>query len=252
MQELHKGREAMVWALGIKPQATGRKVAMYVKAALAYAALPDVGLLPRSPVESFRMPRRHHGEAQSEIVVVRREEVPVLLDALSPQRSRGPSRNWRLLSEFMLQTGMRTGEVFALRWGDISGSRVTVHSTMTLTHGHRDRTKTGRRRTVPLNARALEVLGALGSGDGAEYLWPGGGKARRAYQAHFRRVAIVLFEDGATHARFRPYDLRHTAISRWVEAGVPVAQCARWAGNCTATIFAHYCGVTEEADMPVL
>lgn len=29
----------------------------------------------------------------------------------------------------------------------------------------------------------------------------------------------------------RPYDLRHAAISGWLNAGVPVTQVAEWAGN---------------------
>ncbi len=252
VQDVRRGREALMWALSIRPQATGRKVAMYVRAALAYAALPDVGILDHNPAASFRMPRRRHGEAQRDVVVVGRQEVPVLLAALAPQRNRGVERNWALVARFMLQTGLRTGEAFALRWGDVRGGRVHVHSTMTLTHGHRDSTKTGRRRTVPLNAHALGVLEALGDGADAEYLWPGGGAARKAFQAHFRRVTLALHAEGGLAARYRPYDLRHTAITRWVEAGVPIAQCARWAGNSTAVIFAHYCGVSEEVEMPVL
>lgn len=252
VQELHRGREAMAWALGIEPRPTGRKVAMYVKAALAYAAQPDVGLLERSPVESFKMPRRKHGEAQSDVIVVQREEVQPLLLALEPQRHRGVQRNWRLVSDFMLQTGMRTGEVFALTMGDIRGDRALVHSNMTLTHGLHNSTKTGRKRSVPLNSRALEIVESLDLISDFEYLWPGGSQARKAYQAHFRRTADRLYEEGHIAARYRPYDLRHTAITRWLEAGIPVAQCARWAGNSTAVIFAHYVGVTEEADMPVL
>jgi len=52
--------------------------------------------------------------------------------------------------------------------------------------------------------------------------------------------------------RYRPYDLRHVAISRWLEAGIPVAQAAQWAGNTSEVIWKHYAGNTTEYEMPVL
>jgi integrase len=51
---------------------------------------------------------------------------------------------------------------------------------------------------------------------------------------------------------YRPYDCRHTAISRWIEAGIPVPQVANWAGNTSEIIFKHYCNTTKEYDMPEL
>jgi hypothetical protein len=41
-------------------------------------------------------------------------------------------------------------------------------------------------------------------------------------------------------------------LSRWIEAGIPVAQVAKWAGNSTEVIFKHYCNVTQDYEMPVL
>jgi len=51
---------------------------------------------------------------------------------------------------------------------------------------------------------------------------------------------------------YRPYDLRHVAISRWLEAGIPVTQAAQWAGNTSEVIWKHYAGSTTEYEMPVL
>lgn len=45
--------------------------------------------------------------------------------------------------------------------------------------------------------------------------------------------------------RYRPYDLRHVAISRWLGAGIPVAQAAQWAGNTSEVIWKHYAGTTR-------
>jgi integrase len=51
---------------------------------------------------------------------------------------------------------------------------------------------------------------------------------------------------------YRPYDCRHTAISRWIEAGIPVPQVANWAGNTAEVIFKHYCNTTQEYEVPEL
>ena len=42
------------------------------------------------------------------------------------------------------------------------------------------------------------------------------------------------------------------AISRWLEAGIPVAQAAAWAGNTSEVIWKHYANVTQDYEMPVL
>lgn len=59
-------------------------------------------------------------------------------------------------------------------------------------------------------------------------------------------------DTGLISHRYRPYDLRHSAITRWIEAGIPVAQVAQWAGNTAEMIWNHYCGVTEESEMPII
>jgi integrase len=194
------------------------------------------------------MPRQR--TTATDIVVIQRHEVEPLLCALRSQRVY--TSDWGAVSRFMLQTGMRTGEVFGLRWRDIAGDRALVRGNMTLTHGYRASTKTGVSRSVPLNAKALGVVERLTPGSDDEHLFPGGSAARKAYQEHFARVATRLHSDGVVRSRYRPYSLRHTAITRWIEDGVPVAQVARWAGNSTAVVFEHYCGVSEEVVMPVV
>src|SRR5207247_10444215 len=38
----------------------------------------------------------------------------------------------------------------------------------------------------------------------------------------------------------RPYDLRHAAVSTWLNAGVPAAQVAEWAGHSTDVLLRVY------------
>lgn len=43
----------------------------------------------------------------------------------------------------------------------------------------------------------------------------------------------------------RPYDLRHTCITNWLNAGVPVAEVARRAGNSPEVIHRRYEGCID-------
>jgi integrase len=54
-----------------------------------------------------------------------------------------------------------------------------------------------------------------------------------------RQVALGQ-ERAATRLAWRPYDLRHFAISFWLLAGISVTQAALWAGNSEAVIWAFY------------
>jgi integrase len=149
--------------------------------------------------------------------------------------------------EFQLQTGLRTGEVRALRWADITGDKLTVHANYTLTHGLKHSTKTNKVRTVQLNAKALAVLEQLSREN--EYLFPW---SRESFQSLFDQRMRPLYRQGLISHKYRPYDLRHTAISRWLSTDVQLALAAKWAGNTRDVLVKHYLGVTEEQPMPVL
>lgn len=244
--DLEQGRQVLIWVLGQKPVKSARRVCMFVRSMYRWASAEDVALLPRNPVVNFRMPKAP--QEDHEVTVIPRDEIPLVLIALESKKHHR-AVNWSWYAEFMLQTAMRTGEVRALKWVDIDtdNNRVLVHCNYTLTHGHKDSTKTNKKRRVPLNARALELIDLLDRGN--EYLFPWN---RYAFQSFFRLKIDELYSAGLVKARYRPYDLRHVAISRWLEAGIPVAQAAAWAGNTSEVIWQHYAGTTASYEMPVL
>jgi integrase len=100
---------------------------------------------------------------------------------------------------------------------------------------------------VPLNARAQEILRQLAQDN--EYVFPWN---RFSFQSFFYDRMSELHSAGLIKKRYRPYDLRHVAISRWLEAGIPVTQAANWAGNTSEVIWKHYAATTAEYEMPVL
>lgn len=243
VQDLERGREVMTWVLKQQPQKSALRVGGYIKTLYRWAAAEDVKLVDFNPVASFKFPKKPQGE--EDVAVIPKREIAVVMDALT--RKRSSAAQWHLWAQFMLQTGMRTGEVRAARVGDIKDERLLVHQNYTLTHGLKGSTKTNKKRWVPLNGVAREILEQLKPLDGYFFPWN-----RYSFQSFFYDRMGELHEQGLIDTRYRPYDLRHTAISRWLEAGVPVAQAASWAGNTAEVIWKHYAGATDDYEMPVL
>ena len=54
-----------------------------------------------------------------------------------------------------------------------------------------------------------------------------------------RKAALSAQEFGAPLAG-RPYDLRHAAVSTWLNAGVPAPQVAEWAGHSADVLLRVY------------
>ncbi|WP_261569082.1 hypothetical protein [Frankia gtarii] len=54
-----------------------------------------------------------------------------------------------------------------------------------------------------------------------------------------REIALTPAEQASPLAR-RLYDLRHAAVSGWLNAGVPVTQVAEWAGHCVRVCLLVY------------
>lgn len=244
IQDINDARKVMIWVLGEKPVLTSRRVAMYTKSMYKWAAQEDVAIVTRNPLASFKMPKAPQRE--EEIIVIPRSETGLVLAALEAKLTYR-SVNWSWYTEFMLQTAMRTGEVRAARWDDIKENKLLVHQNYTLTHGLKNSTKTNKRRWVPLNNRCQEILAELPRENDFIFPWN-----RLAFQSYFRKKLSPLHEAGLISHVYRPYDCRHTAISRWIEAGIPVPQVANWAGNTSEVIFKHYCNSTQEYEMPVL
>lgn len=245
-QQLSDARIAMSWVLQQSPAKAAKRVAQYLKSAMRWAATEDVALLAKNPVASFRLPKP---DQQEEPRVIPVELVPLILKALRQGGSIG--HRWDLVADFHLQTGLRPAEGFGLTWEDIdfARSRVKVCRNMTITHGIRNRTKTGRERWVPLNEPAMQVLHRLQNLHKETMVFPW---SRASYMTAFRRTMQRLYDRGLIPARFRPYDLRHTQISVALERGVPVTQIASWSGNSPEVCWRHYAATTGNYAMPAI
>ncbi len=109
------------------------------------------GYIEDNPVRKTRLPRRG---PQPEKTVLSPEQLYSLLQAL-PEPSR--SLVWLLVL-----TGLRIGELLALRWQDVDLNAGLLRVSRTLYEGHFDEPKTrSSNRTVPLSAKGVEILSSL-------------------------------------------------------------------------------------------
>jgi integrase len=129
-----------------------------------------------------------------------------------------------------LNTGLRRGEIFALRWQDVN-----IHTKSLTVRG--ETAKSGRTRHIPLNAEAMLVLQAWRqqSADSA-LVFPGknGGQfdnTRKAWDGVLKVADII---------GFRWHDLRHTFASNLVMAGVPLNTVRELLGHTTPTMTLRY------------
>ena len=64
----------------------------------------------------------------------------------------------------------------------------------------------------------------------------------RAYLLIFHKARAAAFtpSESASLLARRPYDLRHAAVSTWLNAGVPAPQVADWAGHSVDVLLRVY------------
>jgi integrase len=149
-------------------------------------------------------------------------------------------------------TGLRLGELRALRWGDIAWAHRLVHVRRSFAGGELGTPKSGRVRSVPLidqAARALDALSQRGFLDGdGDLVFPGAGGGVLDDSALRRRFAAAL--DRAQLPRVRFHDLRHTFGTVAVRA-FPLSDVKAFMGHAdiaTTMVYVHHVPRHDAAD----
>lgn len=136
--------------------------------------------------------------------------------------------------------GLRIGEIFALRWENLNllAGTLTVAEKITESNGeqiHAAGAKTAAGvRTVPLPRRAIDELRAHAErqgGPGPDALvlpTPSGGRWRAT---NFRNRVWHPAVERAGLAPLVPHELRHTAVTLWIDAGASSAEVRARAGH---------------------
>lgn len=117
-----------------------------------------------------------------------------------------------------LQTGMRRGEIFNLKWENINFDYKFINIT-------KSKTLKGRRK-IPISNKLMDVLTSVQIV--SEYVFPNP-KTGKSY-IDIKHSWSTICENAQTKD-FRFQDLRHTAITRMVEKGIPLPVVQEIAGH---------------------
>ncbi|MFC5697493.1 tyrosine-type recombinase/integrase [Pseudomonas sp. GCM10022186] len=136
-----------------------------------------------------------------------------------------------------LNTGLRRGELFNLRWQDVNlqAKNITVAG---------EGTKTSETRHIPLNTEALSTLKAWKKqGDGSGYTFPGQDGER---MTDVKTAWLELLKNAGVKD-FRWHDLRHDFASRLVMAGVPLNTVRELLGHSDIKMTLRYAHLAPES-----
>lgn len=192
--------------------------------------------LRTSPAEHVPLPRPDsRGGKVSEVAPF---TLPELLDVVEDQRRH--AGRYADLTLVLGLTGLRMGELRGLRAGDVVDvpypallvKRSVPQSGRTGAPIERATTKTGRSRLVPLSALVVPVVSEWAEGKAPEELLLPAPQGGYLHAQNWRRS--VRWD--STAMRRRPHDLRHTAASLWIAAGVDIKTVSSWLGHSTAKL----------------
>lgn len=187
----------------------------------------EVKANPAASVEKFREPA-------TRVRVLTDEEVKRLIDAAAP--------HLKPILAVLLQTGMRKNEVLSLRWEypgwdtdkELKNSIASFKKRMVFIPGalaknHKDR-------EIPLSLELTEIFRGLRERSKSDLVF-GVKEIRRSFRTAAKAAEIK---------RLRVHDLRHTAASRMIEAGVNVVTVCELLGHSDLKITLRYCHSTSE------
>jgi excisionase family DNA binding protein len=192
-----------------------------LKKALSLAV--DWGYLKENPARRVK----RFPENTSKERILREDEKKKFLEACAP--------HLRPIVLTALNTGMRRAEILSLRWDQVDLGKGTIRM---------ERTKSGKTRVIPINSLLFSELKILKGQNGqSEYVFLGPKtknpikNVKTAFKAACRRSGIK---------GLRFHDLRHTAASKMVEAGIDLVTVSKILGHSTIQMTMRYAHPTPE------
>lgn len=185
------------------------------------------------------------GEVNREMKILTPEQYAALMKA-TPE-------HYRLLVRTAVSTGCRLGELMELRPEDLRGNMLVISRTVQVVNKPRAYivkagTKNGKSRTVRITADLAQELREAGTPGQLLFTRPGGRYLpQNDADGWWKRATKAAGIEG-----FRFHDLRHTAISWWVHAGMPLENVRDRAGHSSLAITSRYVHAREDAERDVL
>jgi integrase len=201
--------------------------------------------LPRNPILDVEKPTQRHA---AEIEVFTPEEVHALVRAADSEQDGAIY----LTAAF---TGLRRGELVALRWRSVDFARRSIRVVASYSERALTTPKSGRARSVPMAPPVAEALARLASREALtgddNLVFPGMAGGFLDASALYRRYKAALRRAGLRSLRF--HDLRHTFGTQVISnPAVSIVQLKAWMGHAdidTTMQYLHYAPRDGEADL---
>jgi len=206
-------------------------------------------VIARNPSDPIQLPARN----KKVIDPFTAEEADKIIEWMYANFTGKAVRIYAAYFEFAFYSGMRTGELMALRWDEIDMAARTAHVCRIVVGGEvEERTKTKYARTVMLNSRALGALahakGIAGERDddlrrvrkSSQYVFQPSGSSE-----YIRRVATPAshFAKALEALKIRgrnPYNCRHTYATMCLMASMNPAFIAGQLGHSVQVLLSTY------------
>jgi integrase len=167
---------------------------------------------------------------------------------------------YKTLCLVALKTGMRMGEILALRWGDIDLDEATVRVRRSYTGGQLGTPKNRERRDVDLISDVVELLSLWQRGDESAatadaLVFPGESRGtfvsastllRRELYPAMERAGVPRV--GPTQERRTFHSFRHTFAKRALESGAQITWLSRHLGHSSLKVTTDIYGHWERAE----
>ncbi len=190
-----------------------------------YSFLRKMGHPPKTfkPLESVT--KKRETRPPDGIVIWEEDEVKKLLEAADTRRD-------GIAVWIAILAGLRRSEIARLRWEDIADTAIVVQ-----------KSKTGKKRLVPLSARLAEKLKPLRKNSGKIVPWPDAhhgwiAAAKKLTDIYLPRELPEIDEKHPEKFGWNPF--RHTFASRHAQAGTPIDVIAAWLGDSPKVCKEHY------------
>jgi integrase len=203
----------------------------------------------------FRRAQKRFGLQRNPVLEIERMREPrqVNLDVFSPEEVLALVRaaeSEQDAAVFLTAafTGLRRGELIALRWRDVDFAGSVIRVRASYSAGALTSPKSGKLRSVPMAPQVAETLARFGrsaSDDGLVFLGEGGGYLDGS--ALRRRYKLALERAGLRSLRF--HDLRHTFGTRAISKA-DILRVKEWMGHAdvaTTMRYLHYVPRPEDA-----
>ncbi len=226
-QRLHRG---MVDVHGLSP-ASADHLAKFLRQSMNYAVL--IGLLPASPVSKIRLFNVDNREER----LMSSDQLQRLMSELNkPDKRRKVVYS---VIKFLLFTGARVNEALNARWEDINRDNRTWLIQAT-------NSKSKRRRSVPLNDAALEVLDNLGTDGNSDWLFISSrGDGTERLTTISKTWQQIRLDAGLPTTRL--HDLRHQMASMLINSGQSLYTVQQILGHSDPSVTQRYAHLSTES-----